>query len=123
MSADPVDRRLSDRLLAAAGAAMAAAGVALSAYAAHAADAGAQGRLASAALFALVHGAALAALSRQTRRMLGALALALLLIGTLLFSGTLVAAQVFDLPTRTAPFGGVMMIVGWLLYAADACRR
>lgn len=113
----------ADRILAAAGAALAAAGVALSAYAAHAADAGVQGRLASAALFALVHGAALAALSRQTRRDLGLFALALLLLGTLLFSGTLVGAHVFDLPTRMAPFGGVMMIAGWLLYAADALRR
>jgi uncharacterized membrane protein YgdD (TMEM256/DUF423 family) len=118
-----VDRRLFDRLLAGAGAAMAAAGVALSAYGAHAADADAQGRLASAALFALVHGAALAALSRQTRRGLGLFALVLLLLGTLLFSGTLVAAHLFALPTRPAPFGGVMMIAGWLLYAVDAFRR
>ncbi len=102
---------------------MAAAGVALSAYGAHAADADAQGRLASAALFALVHGAALAALSRQTRRGLGLFALVLLLLGTLLFSGTLVAAHLFALPTRPAPFGGVMMIAGWLLYAVDAFRR
>lgn len=113
----------ADRILAAAGAVLAAAGVALSAYAAHAADPAAHLRLASAALFALVHGAALAALPRQTRRGLGLSALLLLLLGTLLFSGTLVAAHLFDLPTRMAPFGGVMMIVGWLLYAADALRR
>lgn len=123
MSAGAVDRRLFDRLFAGAGAALAAAGVALSAYAAHAADAAAQGRLGSAALFALVHGAALAALSAQNRRGLGRVALALLLFGTLLFSGTLVAAHFFALPTRTAPFGGVMMILGWLLYAVDAFRR
>lgn len=119
MSATPA----AERILTMLGAALAAAGVALSAYAAHAADPGAQGRLASAALFALVHGAVLAALSRQTRRGLGLSALVLLLLGTLLFSGTLVAAHFFALPTRTAPFGGVMMIVGWLLYAADALRR
>lgn len=112
-----------DRTLAASGAALAAAGVALSAYAAHAADPAAHMRLASAALFALIHGAALAALSRQTRRGFGLSALVLLLLGTLLFSGTLVAAHLFALPTGAAPFGGMMMILGWLLYAADALRR
>jgi uncharacterized membrane protein YgdD (TMEM256/DUF423 family) len=113
----------ADRAITAAGATLASAGVALSAYAAHAADAAGSMRLASAALFALVHGAALAALSRQTRRGLGRFALALLLFGTLLFCGTLVAAHFFALPTRPAPFGGAVMILAWLLYAADAIRR
>jgi uncharacterized membrane protein YgdD (TMEM256/DUF423 family) len=110
------------RAFVATGAMFAAAGVALSAYAAHAVDADARASLSSAALFALVHGIALAALSRQTRR-IGMVALAALLLGTLLFSGSLVGAHFFALPTRPAPVGGMLMIGGWLLYAVDAFRR
>lgn len=115
--------RFSHRALCSAGAVLAAAGVGLSAYAAHAADAAARGNLQSAALFVLTHGIALAVLSRQTPHRLGTGALTLLLIGVLLFSGSLVAAHLFGTPTRLAPMGGSLMILGWLLYAADAFRR
>ena len=108
---------------AASGAVLAAAGVALSAYAAHAAEGDARASLSSAALFALVHGVALAALSRQTPRRIGTVALATLLFGTALFSGALVGAHFFALSTRPAPIGGMLMIGGWLLYAVDAFRR
>jgi uncharacterized membrane protein YgdD (TMEM256/DUF423 family) len=114
---------LFHRAFAATGAVFAAAGVALSAYAAHAVDADARSSLSSAALFALVHGIALAALSRQTPRRIGMVALAALLLGTLLFSGSLLGAHFFALPTRLAPAGGMLMIGGWLLYAVDAFRR
>ena len=110
-------------MLTAAGAFFAAAGVALSAYAAHAAEASARAGLQSAAIIALVHGVALAALSRQTTRRAGMLALWLLAVGVLLFSGSLTAAHLFATPTTFAPMGGTLMIVGWLLYAIDALRR
>ena len=113
----------SHRALTAAGAVFAAAGVALSAYAAHGAEGAARANLQSAALFALAHGIALAVLSRQTPRRLGSAALSLLLIGVLLFSGSLAAAHFFSTPTRLAPAGGSLLILGWLLYAADAFRR
>ena len=115
--------RSAHRTLTAVGAVLAAAGVALSAYAAHAAEGVARANLQSAALFALVHGVALAALSRQTPHRLGTAALSMLLIGVLLFSGSLVAAHFFGAPTRLAPAGGSLLILGWLLYAADAFRR
>lgn len=115
--------RLAHRLLAAAGALLGATGVALSAYAAHAAEAGARADLQSAGLFALVHGIALAALSLHSPRHLGTLALAMLLLGVLLFSGSLVAAHFFGISTRLAPIGGSTIILGWLLFAADALRR
>ncbi|WP_345301424.1 DUF423 domain-containing protein [Lysobacter hankyongensis] len=118
-----MSHRTIQRTFAATGAVLAAAGVALSAYAAHAAEGAARASLQSAALFALVHGIALAALSRQTPRRIGIVALAALLLGTLLFSGSLVGAQVWSLPTRLAPVGGMLMIGGWLLYALDAFRR
>jgi uncharacterized membrane protein YgdD (TMEM256/DUF423 family) len=114
---------MAGRMLAAVGAMLAAAGVALSAYAAHAAEDAARASLQSAALFALAHGIALAALSRQTPRRTGSIALVALLLGTLLFSGSLLGAHVFAWPTRLAPTGGMLMIAGWLLYAMDAYRR
>ncbi|NOT89379.1 MAG: DUF423 domain-containing protein [Lysobacter sp.] len=115
--------RSSHRALAAAGALLAGAGVALSAYAAHGAEGADRANLQSAALFALVHGVALAALSRQTPHRLGMAALSVLVIGVLLFSGSLVAAHFFAAPTRLAPLGGSLLILGWLLYAVDAFRR
>jgi uncharacterized membrane protein YgdD (TMEM256/DUF423 family) len=115
--------RLSHRVLAAVGALFAAAGVALSAYAAHGAEASIRADLQSAAMFALMHGVALAALSRQTPHRIGTLALWALALGVLLFSGSLVVGRLFDAPTAFAPVGGTLMIVGWLLYAIDALRH
>ena len=105
--------------LAAAGALLAAGGVALSAYAAHADGAA---RLESAALLALVHGAALAALGRQAQSALGRAALCMLLLGTLLFAGALLGGHAAGWSTRPAPVGGLLTIAGWLLYAIDALR-
>ena len=112
-----------DRLLAAAGAVLAAGAVALAAYAAHAASGPEQGRLLHAALFGFGHGIALAALAPQASRRLGRLALMLMLAGVLLFSGSLVAAVFLGTSTGLAPSGGSLMILAWLLYAADALRR
>jgi len=111
------------RGLVAAGAVLSAFGAALSAYAAHGASGDARERLASAALFALLHGIALAALPRQTTRRIGLLALAMLLFGAVLFCGALVGAHAFGWSTRLAPVGGLSIILGWLLYAVDAIRR
>ena len=113
----------ASRALAASGAVFAALAVALSAYAAHAAQDLAQQRLEHAAFFAFGHGIALAALARQAVGRLGVAALALLAVGTLLFSGSLVAAALFGLPTRLAPVGGSLMILAWLAYAASVLRR
>ncbi|HEY5850819.1 MAG TPA: DUF423 domain-containing protein [Lysobacter sp.] len=111
------------RLLTASGAVLAALSVALAAYAAHAVDSGAQHRLYTAALFAFGHGIALAALVPHLRRRLALVALSALLLGTLLFSGSLAAAVFFGTATTMSPLGGSLMIASWLLYAADALRR
>ena len=76
-----------------------------------------------AALFAFGHGLALAALAPGTTRRLGTAALCLLLLGTLLFAGSLVGGALFGLPTRLAPTGGTMLMLGWVLWAVDAIRR
>ena len=106
-------------LLVGAGALLAAASVALSAYAAHADGAA---RLQSAALMALVHGVALAALGRRAHGALGRVALVALLLGTLVFAGALLGGHLAGWSTRPAPAGGLLMIGGWLLYAIDALR-
>ncbi|MGH8086154.1 MAG: DUF423 domain-containing protein [Lysobacter sp.] len=117
------------RTLAASGGVLAAASVALFAYAAHAAHAAhaaepqVQASLHSAALFAFGHGIALAALAPRARRRLAVAALGGLLLGTLLFSGSLAGARFFGTPTTLAPLGGGLMILAWLLWAADAVRR
>lgn len=109
--------------LAANGALCAAAAVALSAYAAHAAQGPAQARLQTAALFAFGHGVALAALAPRSARALRRFALALLYVGVLLFSGSLVFNVLAQWPTTLAPLGGCLLIAGWLLYAIEAMRR
>ncbi|HZX76569.1 DUF423 domain-containing protein [Lysobacter sp.] len=114
---------LSARLLGAGGAILAAAAVALSAYAAHVAQGVDQSRLHSAALFAFGHGIALAALAPRRPRMLRTLALVVLLVGTLLFSGSLVLGVMVGMPTQLAPVGGMLMIAAWLVYAVEALRR
>lgn len=111
------------RVLPAAGAVLAAAAVALSAYAAHVAEPAAGARLQSAALFAFGHGIALAAMGPLAVRWPARLALMNLLAGTLLFSGSLVAAHFFATSTAFAPLGGSLMILAWLLWAADTLRR
>ncbi|MGQ4659835.1 DUF423 domain-containing protein [Lysobacter sp. F6437] len=101
---------------------LAAASVALFAYAAHSAEPQVQASLHSAALFAFGHGIALAALAPHVRRRFGAAALCVLALGTLLFSGSLACAHAFGTPTSLAPMGGSLMILAWLLWAADTLR-
>ena len=104
------------------GSLLAGAAVALAAYAAHGADGEAQARLAQAAAFAFAHGLALAALVPLVQRRRGLAALAAMLAGVTLFSGSLVGAALFGLPTALAPFGGLLMIGGWLLHGWDRWR-
>lgn len=109
--------------LAAAGAWLAGIAVALSAYAAHAVEGTQQVRLQTAALFAFGHGLALAAFAiRAASRGMG-IGLFALLAGVLLFSGSLVAEALFGLRPRLAPFGGALLIAGWLLLGAALWKR
>ncbi len=117
-------RQRKPSLLAFAGALSAALSIALGAYAAHGvADAHAQSNLQTAALYAFGHGIALAALAAGTARTLGRTGLYLLLIGTLLFSGSLVLGALAQVSTRLAPVGGIALMLGWVVWAFDAVRR
>lgn len=99
-----------------------AAAVALAAVASHAVDGADQGRLQLAAALGFGHGVAMAALSPIAQRRLGRAALVVAFLGMLLFCGSLVLAALAQWPTTLAPAGGVAMIGGWLLFAADRLR-
>lgn len=117
-------RRRRPSLLAFIGALLAAAAIGLSAYAAHGvSDVLVQSRLSTAAMYAFAHGLALAALGPRAQDMLGQVALWLLLLGTALFSGSLVGGALWHLSTQLAPVGGVSLMAGWVLWALDALRR
>jgi len=111
------------RLFAASGCLLAGAAVALSAYAAHGVEGEARARLSLAAAFAFGHGVALAALGGHTVRWLKTLGLAALLLGVVLFSGSLVGEALRGWSTAAAPVGGMLLIGGWLVLAAHSLRR
>lgn len=115
---------VAGRWLAALGAVLAALAVGLAAYASHGAEGEAQSRLQSAALFLFGHGMALAALAPLAAgRLWRVLALMALAIGTLFFSGSLVLQVFLQWPTALAPFGGTLMMAGWLAWAVAAVRK
>lgn len=109
--------------LAANGALCAAAAVALTAYAAHGYDGIALSRLNTAAFFAFGHGVAIAALAPSAARRTDRIALAMLYVGVLLFSGSLVFNVIAGWSTRLAPLGGLLLIAGWLVWAMGAMRK
>ena len=97
---------------------------ALAAYAAHAGLGDkAQGSLQHASLFAFGHGVALAALAPLAVRRWAWFGLLGIALGTLLFSGSLVLGALLGISTGMAPFGGILMILGWLLHAIGQWRR
>lgn len=116
--APPVHVRMR-RLLGGIGSVLAGIAVGLSAYAAHGVEGEAQARLAQAAAFAFAHGLALTALAPLVQRRRALIALAAMLAGVLLFSGSLAGAALLGMPTALAPFGGMLMIGAWLLHGWD----
>lgn len=109
------------RLPAVVGALACAFSVALGAYASHAAAGQSRERLAIAALFAFGHGLALLATDSR-RSALATASKACFMGGIVLFSGSLACAALLYTTTRAAPFGGTLMIVGWLLLAIDCWK-
>jgi len=111
-------------LLACLGGLLAAAAVGLSAYASHGiSEPLAQSHVNTAALFAFGHGVALAVLGPTQQNGVGRLALYVLLLGTLLFSGSLVAGALWQFSTGLAPVGGTALMLGWAVYGFNALRR
>jgi len=110
--------------LAAMGAVLCAVSIGLAAYAAHGVtDPKVQASLQSACLYGFGHGIALAALAPRARRALAQWSLRLLLVGTLLFSGSIALHHLAGIASGLAPSGGMAMMLAWLLWAASALRR
>ena len=110
------------RLVAAVAALLCATAIAASAHAMHVSDGLARQRLCIAAAFAFGHGLALLLLRSREGRLVQA-AQACLLAGVLLFAGSLAGAALASWPTRFAPHGGTLLILGWLLAAIDFLRK
>jgi uncharacterized membrane protein YgdD (TMEM256/DUF423 family) len=107
---------------AALGALLCAGGVALAAYASHGAGPEQASRLGLAAAFAFAHGLALIVLSPR-RTALAALVRLLIVLGVAGFSGGLCVAAFRGTTAPTAPIGGSLLILAWLLAALDLWRR
>jgi uncharacterized membrane protein YgdD (TMEM256/DUF423 family) len=106
----------SMRVLAGIGALACGVAVGIGAYAMHAALAPQNHeRLAIAALFLFAHGLALAALAPRTASRLRQVGLCVVMIGTILFSGSLLLAATLGIAPAFAPFGGGLLMLGWLL--------
>lgn len=120
-----VERRTrKPSFLAFCGGLLAAAAIGLSAYASHGvSEALAQSHLNTAALYAFGHGVVLVGLGASSVNQLGRGALYVLLVGTLLFSGSLVGNVLMHWPTTLAPAGGMTLMGGWVLLALSALRR
>jgi uncharacterized membrane protein YgdD (TMEM256/DUF423 family) len=97
--------------------------LALGAYAAHGVSGPAQGQMQTAAAVLFGHGVALAVLGRASTGRLRRVALLALLIGSLLFAGSVLLHVIAQHPPRLAPAGGMLMIGGWLLLAFDLFRE
>jgi uncharacterized membrane protein YgdD (TMEM256/DUF423 family) len=104
------------------GAAICGLSVALGAYASHAASAQDQHRFALAALFAFAHGLALVVMASRSS-MLAGVGKLFFLVGIVLFCGSLTAAGFFGTTTKAVPFGGSLLILGWLVAATDYWRE
>jgi len=103
--------------------------VGLGAYGAHALSDAAAGRFHTALLYHMFHTlgivaiGAVAATRPRTRLLAGAGAL--MLLGILLFCGSLYAAAIggYGGLIRFTPFGGAAFIAAWVLFAAGVVRR
>lgn len=105
-------------VLVTAGALLAALAIGLSAWGSHALPAGReQHNVLMGCLFAFGHGAALVALAPHWHGRLAGLALWLLLVGVLLFAGSLIGNAAWGWSTAAAPRGGGLMMAGWVLLA------
>ncbi len=100
------------------------AAIGLGAYGAHAAAVENVARLERASLYLLLHGIAVYGLALTRRPTLVNRSIcSLLLVGTALFSGSLIALALAGMPAVLAPAGGVMMMLGWAVAALALLRR
>lgn len=107
-------RRVPARL----GALLAGASIGLSAWASHGLPPGReQDNLLLACVYGFAHGAVLALAAARVAGRLGVIALWLLLLGVLLFAGSLAGSALAGWSTAAAPVGGLLMMAGWAVLA------
>jgi uncharacterized membrane protein YgdD (TMEM256/DUF423 family) len=96
----------------------------MSAYASHGLqDAVAQHRLNLAAAFAFMHGLSLIIFNAVSlRKAISYMPCVLMLLGVLLFSGSLALSAMFNLRSALAPTGGVCMMLAWLWIAISFAK-
>lgn len=97
--------------------------VAVAAYASHGLDGVDAKRAGLAALFAFGHGLALLLLVPAAVSKLRLCGVSALAAGLVLFSGSLLGAVFLAASTALAPAGGLLLMLGWLIIAADVLRR
>jgi uncharacterized membrane protein YgdD (TMEM256/DUF423 family) len=100
-----------------------ASSVAMSAYASHGLDADSQRRMLTASYFAFAHGLSLIVLVRFSPDRSNCGACSLMLLGLVLFSGSLASAVLFQTSTTLAPSGGMALILAWCWVAVNFLRH
>ena len=99
-----------------------AASVAMSAYASHGLDGDSQRRMLTASYFAFAHGLSLIVLVRVSPSRSNCGACSLMLLGLVLFSGSLASAVLWKMPSTLAPTGGIALIFAWCWVAVNFLR-
>jgi len=96
--------------------------VAMSAYANHGLDADSQRRMLTACYFAFAHGLSLIVLVRFSPSRSNFGACSLMLLGLILFSGSLASSVLWQTPSTLAPSGGMALIIAWCWVALNFLR-
>jgi uncharacterized membrane protein YgdD (TMEM256/DUF423 family) len=122
LSAAPARFERTRRGLAAAGALFSASAIALGAVVAHSQALDVRERLAPALTYLLAHGIALAVLAPRARSAWSLASLLMLVLGTLLFCGSVLGGRLLGWPGALAPTGGTLMILAWIVHAIGALR-
>lgn len=125
--ADDTDVRMSKKMtwqtvLSALAALLCAFSIAASAYASHGLDGDAQRRLLLASNITFLHALSMMLLAYVAVSNLHKWACALMLAGLMLFSGSLVAAALWQTSTRMAPIGGMALMLAWVWVAINFLR-
>lgn len=97
-----------------------AASVAMSAYASHGLDGDSQRRMLTASYFAFAHGLSLIVLARLSPSRSNCGACSLMLLGLVLFSGSLASAVLLQTSSALAPAGGMALIFAWCWVAVNS---
>ncbi len=118
-----IEMPIFERAVAGLAAVLCAAAVALGAYASHGLQGQAQSWVQTAAAYLLPHGIALFLMAQTASGLLRRAGMLLLLVGVALFAGSLIGAALWQWPTRLAPIGGSLLILGWLVQALSVLRR